>query len=76
MQAFHLLTMLTQDSMELILREVEIIIMEKMHFMKDTPRVQASHLTCATYVWLYSVCMSPTDCLADQRTCWIECCRY
>ena len=34
--------MLTQDSMGLILREVEIIIMEKMHFMKDTPRVQAS----------------------------------
>lgn len=43
MQAFHLLTMLTQDSMGLILREVEIIIMEKMHFMKDTPRVQASN---------------------------------
>ena len=35
--------MLTQDSMGLILREVEIIIMEKMHFMKDTPRVQASY---------------------------------
>ena len=46
--------MLTQDSMGLILREVEIIIMEKMHFMKDTPRVQASNLTCTcTYTNCY-----------------------
>ena len=50
--------MLTQDSMGLILREMEIIIMEKMHFMKDTPRVQASNLTCTyTAHKLYYVCL-------------------
>ena len=50
MQAFQLLTMLTQDSMGLILREIEIIIMEKMHFMKDTPRVQVSSNTVCMYI--------------------------
>ena len=54
MQAFHLLTMLTQDSMGLILRELEIIIMEKMHFMKDTPRVQASDVHYCTQ-WIICI---------------------
>ncbi|XP_065897464.1 integrator complex subunit 3-like [Dysidea avara] len=44
-KAFRLLTMLTQDSMGLILRELEIIIMEKMHQMKETPRIQIVWLT-------------------------------
>lgn len=48
-QAFHLLTMLTQDSMGLILRELEILIMEKMHTMKDIPRVQVSDLCYVQY---------------------------